>query len=393
MVERTKSETAREEVMRAMMTRPGTIRARRRLSAPVRIRALLRLHADAFVRGPAATLFVLGVVLAVILSPSGLDPHDVPRMLAKGSFSRAIVMILLIGLMRGSTQRVIFPPGATYLRASAIPRWTQMAAMATFVTVAQAPLPFVLALGGAPVDALVVLVALATACMAPTSWEVALACALGHFSVLPLSIVFFAIVVRRAFRLAPIRSRARTRVRFPLFWPLQILLAHVRSLAAANVLLAALAPLIGLALVRAGDDRSDRARSLAALVTMASAAALVFRLGGIVRALRPMIRRAPVLIAVAVVATPSLAFAAGTQSIAHESALATTLSFAALLVVLEDRIASRRRDVALTWVLAAIALTVLFTLIARTQWGFLAVAIALVALAWPEPEVRRAHDL
>jgi hypothetical protein len=124
------------------------------VAAPVRIRALLRLHGDAFVRGPAAILFVLVIVLAVVLSPSGLDPHDVPRMLRKGSFSRAIALLVLIGLMRGSTQRVILPPGATYLRASAIPRWTQMLAIAGFAAFAQAPLPFVLAVGGAPLDAL-----------------------------------------------------------------------------------------------------------------------------------------------------------------------------------------------------------------------------------------------
>lgn len=356
------------------------------------MRGLLRLHGDAFVRGPAATLFVLGVALSIVLSPSGLDPHDVPRMLPRGSFSRLIVMLVLIGLMRGSTQRVIFPPGATYLRASAIPRWTQMATIAVFVAVAQAPLPFVLAAGGAPLDALSVLAALATACIAPTFLELSLACALGTFSLAPLSFIFFAFVLRRAFRLAPIRSRARVRLRFPLFWPLQIVLAEVRALAAANVVLASSAPLIGLLLVRAGDDRAERARSLAAIVAMASAAASVFRVGPIVRALRPMIRRAPILFAVAIVATPSLAFAAGTQAIAHESALGTSISFATLLVVLEDRIASRRRDVALTWVLAAMALTVLFTVIARAQLGLVAIAIALVALAWPEPEVRRAHD-
>jgi hypothetical protein len=359
----------------------------------VRIRALLRLHADAFMRGPAAPLFVLGAVLAVLLSPSGLDPHDVPRMLAKGSFPRAIVLLALIGVMRGSTRRMVFPPGATYLRASAIPRWTQMVAIAGFVGLAQAPLPFVLAVGGAPFDALSVLAALATACIAPTFFELVLAWALGLFSLWPLSIVLFAIVLRRAHRLAPIRARASVRVRFPLFWPLQVFLAEARALAASNIALAAAAPFIGLLLVRAGDDRADRARSLASLVAMASAAAMVFRVGGVVRALRPMIRRAPILIAVAIVATPSLAFAAGTQAMAHESALSTSLSFAAVLVVLEDRIAGKRRDVALSWVLAATALTVVFTLVARAQCGLLAVAVALVALAWPEPEVRRAHDL
>ncbi|MGZ3451456.1 MAG: hypothetical protein ACXVEF_17740 [Polyangiales bacterium] len=356
------------------------------------MRGLLRLHADAFVRGPAAPLFGLGVVAAIVLSPTGLDPRDVPHMLATGTFSRAITLIAFVVLMRASTRRMIFPPGATYVRASAIPRWTQMATIALFVALAQLPLPAVLLAGRAPLDALSVLACLSTACVATTFVEASLALALGWSSIAPLGIVLFPIALVRAYRAAPLRERARVRLRFPLFWPLQIVLAEVRSLGVVHLALAALPPWVGFLLVRLGDDRSERARSLAAVVAALSAAPLVFRVGGMVRVLRPMIRRAPVLVAVAIVATPSMAFAAGTQVMAHESVFPIALALVMLLVVVEDRIAARRRDVALTWTLIAIPLTVVFTLLSRARWTAVSLVLGALALALPEPEVRRADD-
>ncbi len=367
------------------------------------IRALVRLHLHAFVRGPLPILFALGTVCGVVFSRNGLDPHDVPRIFHRGGVARALLIAFVVALTRASSRSMVFVPGAAYVRASPIPRLVQIASAGVAVLAVQLPWLIVFVAGGAPVEGVGLACAMASACIAPTSLEVLLSVAVGALAA-PVAPLVLMIVLARAFREAPVWSASTMGVRLRAPWWVLLAAAYARSLVRgglARVALAFAAAGLGAAMVSvaAHDERADRAVSLAAVIAALSAAPLLSPVARVHRAVTPWVRasarprRLPLLIAIAVVATPSVAFAAGAAHVsahAQLTPLSTAFAVVAVLVVLQRHLARTRKDASLVTLLLALPLVVVFTLLARSV-AFAAVATGL-ALVAPDPEVVRADD-
>lgn len=372
----------------------------------------MKLHLDAFARGPGAVLVAAGLLASVVFGPNGLDPRTVPEVLAPGSLARAATLGVLVVLLRGHRRAIVFPPGATWLRASAVPRAAQIAAVLACGLLAASPLPIVFVVGRAPLDALVVALAITCAGLSSSAIGAVFGLALGIVRapsaiVLPLQIVVTGWVLVRALRDAPIvRPRLGLRLRaWP--WPLQVALAVIRSLARDGlglVALAACAPLVGVLLVGVADraSRAGRALSLAASVALLGASPIAAKVERVARAIRPIVRasarprRAPFVVAIAILATPSFAYAAGTHAAAPPLPTAAVgLATVAAFVAIVSRVAARRRDAALVSVLLAIPLVAGVTLLASgSPSTALATSLVVLAVVWflPEPEVPRALD-
>jgi len=369
------------------------------------LRALLRLHLHAFARGPMPTLFLVGLVFGVVFSPHGLDPHLVPHMLAAGTPARAASVGFAFVLSRAASRAMLFPPGGAFLRASPLPRWVQLAAAAVTVLLVQSPWLLVFAAGGAPLEGLGLAVALSAACLAPSLVELAVACALALFAA-PLSLLVFLPILVRAYRTAPVwgASSTRFRLRVEVPFALQLVTAQLRSLVRGGITRVALslgAPLVGLFLVSvaAPSERAERTVSLAALVAALGAAPLLAPLSRVTRAIAPWVRasargrRGPLLVALAILATPSISFAAGASTLAPPVTIApfaTAVALASVLLVSHAHLSARRRDAALLSALLTLPLIAVFTILARSV-AFAALAL-VVSLGWPQPEVTRADD-
>lgn len=362
------------------------------------LRALLRLHLDAFVRGPLPTLFVVGVVCGIVFSKNGLDPHLVPRLLASGSWTRAAAVGMAIVLGRGTSRAMLLPPGAAYLRASPVPRALQLAASGLLALAVQLPWLLAFAAGGAPLEGLGLACALVAACIASTSIELVLAVSLAIFAAKGAPLLLL-LVLPRSHRAAPVWASSTLRVRVRASWWAQLAVAQLRTLyraGATRIALALLWPAFGLFLVSVADERSERAVWLAAFVAALGMGPLVSPVMRTHRAITPFVRastrwrRGPWLIALSILATPSMAFAAGTAHVAQGTPLVTGLAVVAVLATANLHLVPRRKDAGLLSVLLALPVIAVFTWMARSI-AFAAIAL-LAALLITEPEVVRADD-
>lgn len=374
---------------------------------PLATRAFLRVLGHAFVRGPGPALLVFSLFCVVAFGPNGLDPRDVARMLPSFSPARAAFVAGSTLVLRGGVSALLLPAGATYLRASILPRSLQVGLLALVVLAATAPLPVVLAIGRAPGAALVVWLATASACVAsrPSLVLVSLLAAVLPAWSLPLGALLFGGTLGAAYRDAPVFAR-RARASRPsrrVGWPLRLFAACVATVlrAGPRVFSAVAAPLLGLSLVRAadGDARAERVLSLAPLVAAFGATPLLSAVGRLLRAVHPLARgggrshRVAIATAAVVLSAPSVAFAAGGRALAatdHQPWLVGAALVLALLL-LEARLAARRRDAPLMLVLGVLPLVVVDVLLARAGLAWLALSLATLALALPLPEVRRAE--
>lgn len=372
------------------------------------VRAFLLVLGHAFVRGPGPALLVWGLLCVVAFGPNGLDPRDVARMLPAWSWARLAFVAASTLVLRAGVRALLLPAGATYLRASTIPRHGQLWLVSSAVFLATAPLPVVLAIGRAPGAAVVVWLATAIACVAGPPWQVAVAigASLLPAASVPLAVVLYSLTIRTAYRDAPVmlrRTRRRGLSRRPLPWPLALVVAATTTIVRASprVLFALAAPLLGLSLVRAadGDARAERVVSLAALVAALGATPLVSSIGRLLRSVHPLTRgggrsqRLAILTATLVLSTPSVAFAAGGHALAgtHHEPLFVGVALVVALLLLEGWLVARRKDAPLALVLSVLPLVVGCTILARAGLAWLSVALAALGLALPLPEVRRAE--
>lgn len=373
----------------------------------IAVRAHARLLGYAFVRGPGPALVVSGLFCVVAFGPNGLDPRDVARMTAPWTAGRLVALAAVVVALRSGVRVLLSPPGSAYARASIVPLVVQRLLVAAFVVAAVSPLPLVLLAGRAPLDALVVAAASTGACVGAGPRSVALALAVGLLPgpALPLAIVVAAGALAHAHAVAGVEPRIRRRRGWIPPWPVGLVatLARVALRAGPATSLSASAPLLGLWLVRAADpeDRGARAVSLAAAVAAIGATPLARVVGRGGRAIEPLARtagrprRAAWLAAVVVLATPSLAFAAGAHAVAASGpASAVGAAVVAILVVVEARLAAARKDAPLLLPLAALAVVACATALAMRGVGGLAVLVALGAgaLASSPPEVVRGRD-
>ncbi|MBK7397026.1 MAG: hypothetical protein IPJ34_12155 [Myxococcales bacterium] len=371
------------------------------------MRAFLRVLGHAFVRGPGPALLVCSLFCVVAFGPNGLDPRDVVRMLPAWSLARLAFVTASALVLRAGVRALLLPAGATYLRASTIPRRGQLWLVSFVVFLATAPLPVVLTIGRAPGTAVVVWLATATACVAGRPWmfAVAIGASLLPPTTIPFAVVLYTLTIRSAYRDAPVMLRRARRRGLPrrLPWPLALLVAATTTVVRASprVLFALAAPLLGLSLVRAADTdaRAERVLSLAALVAALGATPLVSSIGRLLRSIQPLTRgggrshRLAILTAALVLSTPSVAFAAGGHALAgtHREPLLVGVALVVGLLLVEGWLVARRRDAPLALVLWVLPLVVGCTILARAGLAWLSVALAALGLALPLPEVRRAE--
>lgn len=349
------------------------------------------------------TLFALGTVCGVVFSRNGLDPHDVPRLFGGGSGARALLIAFVVALTRASSRKMLLVPGAAYLRASPVPRTLQIGAAGLAALVVQLPWVCVFAAGGAPIEGVGLACAIAAACIAPTWLEATVSVALGIFSA-PIAPLLFAVVLPRAFRHAPVWSTSTIRLRLRAPWWALLAAAHGRALLRGGLTRVALglsSAAFGVAMVSvaAPDERADRAVLLAAAVAALGAAPLLAPVARMRRAIIPWVRassrsrRTQLFVAIAILATPSIAFAAGSARMtahAQVAPLSIGVALVAVLVVLHGHVSRRRKDASLVTLLLAFPIVAVFTWLARSI--VFAAAVFGLALVVPDPEVTRADD-
>lgn len=369
--------------------------------------ALARLLGHAFVRGPGPALVASGLFCVVAFGPNGLDPRDVVRMLAPGTPGRLVALCALAVALRGGVQVLLTPPGGAYARASIVPPSVQQLILSAFVLAGVSPLPLVLLAGRAPLDAVVVASAAAAACVGARVGGVALALVVGVLPgpAAPVAVAAFAVILAHAHAVAGVSRRSRPRRTWVPPWPVAIVaaLARTATRAGPGTTLSASAPILGLLLVRAADPdaRTERAVSLAAAVAALGATPLARVVGRTGRAIallsrtagRP--RRAGWLAGVAVLSTPSLAFAAGAHTVdASVPASLVGVAVVAGVVVVEARLAAARKDAPLLLPLAALAVVAAATTLVQVGAAGLAILAGLgaAALGTSPPEVARARD-
>jgi hypothetical protein len=330
---------------------------------------------------------------AVLFGPHGMDPRDVPRLLSAGSAPRAFVIAVAIAILRANVRTMLFPPGATWVRASPTPRFLQFGVAALACLLLPLPLVMLFAVGRAPIDGIGLGFAITSACVASSAIGFVVAAVVGIVCA-PLAPIVFVALFPRAYRAAPVTSSWHVRVRLEAPFLVLLASAHVRALIRAGVTRLTLAGVVPAALayvVARGDEPAKGATVATPIVAAFAAAPLLEPVLRTHRAVAPEVRassrsrRAAWLIAIALLATPALAFAATVPSVSRPASLAEALAIVTVIATLHAHLRGRRPDggtIATLWSLPIVIL------LAFAPAPFLVSAVAFaVAFMLPEPEV------